>query len=102
MFKYEPSAGALDETFNALVLLRHSLAKRVLELYEEGRNINGFCGGICDEDEVERQRQDWSSRFDQVNAQKDIVNNLLIPFDREWRQGIEDYERRACDRMMHL
>lgn len=103
MFTYIPSADLLLKSFQTLLDTRAVLEKAKLALDEEQRGLQGFHGGISEEDNVLKQRQRaWEQRYDQIHAQQDAVNNFLLPFDNEARQQKEDYEARRCAAMMRI
>jgi len=99
MFKYEPSAGVLDETYQRLLRLRAEFQEETRRLYREAPTA-GF--GVFDDDEYRKQQSEYGERVVAADTKLAVVNSLLAPFEAEARSAWEWHQRRACDRMMHL
>lgn len=99
MFKYEPSAGVLDELYQRLLIERQAAEKELHKLMREAPTA-GF--GVYDEEEFRKEQTDHEKWIAIVDTKLMFVRSLLGPFETQARDEWERYQKRACDRMMRL
>lgn len=99
MYKYDPSAGVLDETYQRLLRLREEFREESRRLMREAPTA-GF--GVYDEEEFRQQQHDHEKWVAVAEAKLALVNLLLGPYEAEARYWKEWHEARACAAMMRL
>jgi hypothetical protein len=99
MFKYEPSAGALDALFQRLLIERQAAEKELHKLMREAPTA-GF--GVYDEEEFRKEQTDHEKWMAIVDAKLMFIRSLLAPFEEEARRGREAHDKRECERMMRI
>jgi hypothetical protein len=99
MYKYEPSAGVLDETYQRLLKLRAEFREESRRLFREVPQT-GF--GVYDDVEYREQECKYREAVARNDAKLDLVNSLLAPYETEARNWHEFWEARRCAAMMRL
>jgi len=101
-FKYVPSAVTLSHILPTLLAARSALTEHLRGLYEEQKELNRPSFGVSDDEADDRRRRELDSKFVKLWGQQDVVNNLLAPYEEEYRQQLEAYNCRKCAEMMRI
>jgi hypothetical protein len=97
MYKYEPSAGVLDETYKRLLTLRTQFKKELKDSWNEGPAWD-----IFGEDDHQKERENHQIKMAILYDKVELIEQLLKPFWEEEAYWRERWEERRCADMMRI
>jgi len=99
---FQPSQKLKDSMYLTLRAELRRLDEQIREVAASAMEIDGFHGGVSNEEEDNHRRREVEHEKDILLGKHAMVQSLLAPFICELREQHEEFDRRQCDAMMAL